>query len=511
MADRSARSDGISIGSLPIWHPSPAERARGAYPTPPELARVLAEFALRDAADTVLDPGCGAGALLSAAVDRLRALGAAGPLAGQVQGVEIDAATADRAAGPDARITTADFLDLTPAGQVDAVIGNPPYLGYHRFGRAQPGLNGFASAWAAFAWRALDWLKPGGRLALVLPAEVMAAGYAAPLRRRLLARFGRVRLITFAIRTMPQAMADVLLLLAEGRGGTDTVEVIERHDAGDLADLDAGPVRRPPPERWRDAALADEAREILDRLAASGAFVPLSRWGRVTLGAVTGDNGFFCLDDETAASLPPADLEPILPPGRVALPAHAIDAATWDGWRRAGRRVWLFRPSDDPGPAAGQRIAAGVSAGIDRGFKCRRRTPWWRVKLAGPPPGLILAQIVHDRPRLLANPAGVQPLNAHYGVALVPGADAGRLAAAAQGCVTRLSAERLGIAYGGGMLKLSLRAAPALLLPGPDLLGEADILAAAGLDRAAVATLETACAAVFARRVGRARGPRGRG
>ncbi len=490
---------------------SPAERARGAYPTPPALARVLAEFAVRDAADTVLDPGCGAGALLAAAIDRLRALGAAGPLAGQVRGVEIDAATAVRAQGPDAHVTVADFLVLAPGRQVDVILGNPPYLGYHRFGRAAPGLNGFANAWAAFSLRALDWLKPGGRLALVLPAEVMAADHAAPLRRLLLDRFGRVRLVTFAVRTMPQAMADVLLLLAEGQGGTDTVEVIERHDADDLAVLDTAPARRPPPGRWRDAALADEARDILDGLAARGAFVPLSRWGRVTLGAVTGDNGFFCLDDAAAGGLPAQDRVAILPPGRAALPGHTIDAALWAGWRDAGRRVWLFRPSDDPGPAAAARIAAGVAAGVDRGFKCRRRAPWWRVKLAGPPPGLILAQIVHHRPRLLANPAGVQPLNAHYGIALAPDADAARLAAAAQGCVTQLSAERLGIAYGGGLLKLSLRAAPALLVPGPDLLGEADILAAAGLDRAAVTTLETACAAVFARRAGRARGPRGQG
>lgn len=483
---------------------TPADRARGAYPTPPSLARVLAEFALRDPADRLLDPGCGAGALLAAAAARLRALGATGPLRDQLRGVEIAPTAAAEAMALGAEVTVGDFLDLTPGPVVDAVIGNPPFLGYHRFRRGVPGLNGFASAWAAFTLRALDWLKPGGRLALVLPAELMAAGYAAPLRRQLLGRFGRVRLITFATRAMPAAMADVLLLLAEGLGGCATVEVIERRDAGDLADLDAGPVRRPPSDRWRDAALPGEALAILDRLAASGAFVKLREWGRISLGAVTGDNGFFCLDDAAAAGLDPGERLALLPPGRVALPGTAIDGDLWATWRAAGRPVWLFRPPGDPSPAAAERIAAGVAAGVDQGFKCRRRTPWWRVPLSGPAPDLILAQIVHDRPRLMANPAGLLPLNAFYGITLAPGADAARLAAGARGYATRLSAERLGIAYGGGLLKLSAVAAGALLVPRPDLNGETDVL-----DQAEIDTLAAACDAVFARRTTRARGPRG--
>src|SRR5664280_613863 len=50
------------------------------------------------------------------------------------------------------------------------------------------------SSWAAFTVHAAEFLRPGGgRLGLVLPAELLTVNYAAEVRRYLMARFGRVR------------------------------------------------------------------------------------------------------------------------------------------------------------------------------------------------------------------------------------------------------------------------------------------------------------------------------
>lgn len=51
-------------------------KARGAFFTPPELARFVARWAIRFPGDRVLEPACGEAEFLVAASDRLRSLGA---------------------------------------------------------------------------------------------------------------------------------------------------------------------------------------------------------------------------------------------------------------------------------------------------------------------------------------------------------------------------------------------------------------------------------------------------
>lgn len=47
------------------------------------------------------------------------------------------------------------------------------------------------------------FLKPGGRLGLVLPAELLSVNYAAQVREFLMRRFARVRLVLFTERVFP--------------------------------------------------------------------------------------------------------------------------------------------------------------------------------------------------------------------------------------------------------------------------------------------------------------------
>ena len=92
-------------------------KARGAFFTPAQLARYAVDWAVRDAGDAVLEPSCGEAAFLTAAAERLTALG--NPAA-TLHGVEVHAASARearrlvRAAGHTARVEVADFFTLPP-------------------------------------------------------------------------------------------------------------------------------------------------------------------------------------------------------------------------------------------------------------------------------------------------------------------------------------------------------------------------------------------------------------
>lgn len=219
-------------------------KARGAFFTPPEIAHALAAWAVRSADDTVLEPSCGEADILLAAAERLKRLGARPSRRRErLRGVEIFAASARtaetrlREAGFDAAVSVGDFFEYDAPASFDAVVGNPPFVRYQNFSGAARAraleaalaqgvrLSGLAGSWAAFTVAAARHVAPDGRLALVLPAELLGVDYAREVRRFLLRRFRRVRIVAFDERVFPSVLEEVVLLLAEGSGGASRLEV----------------------------------------------------------------------------------------------------------------------------------------------------------------------------------------------------------------------------------------------------------------------------------------------
>ena len=115
-----------------------------------------------------------------------------------------------------------------------------------------------------------------------------------------------------------------------------------------------------------------------------------------------------------------------------------------------------------------------LAAGVDQAYKCRVRTPWWRTPLLEAP-DLFLTYMNADIPQLATNTARVRHLNSVHGVYLAdPYHQLGQelLPLAALNTVTSLSAETVGRAYGGGMLKIEPREADRWHVPSPELLEE---------------------------------------
>ena len=70
-----------------------AQKARGAFFTPPEISQFLVNWAIRSSNDRVLEPSCGDAAFLIPAAGRLKALGA-DQTANQLYGIDIHPASA---------------------------------------------------------------------------------------------------------------------------------------------------------------------------------------------------------------------------------------------------------------------------------------------------------------------------------------------------------------------------------------------------------------------------------
>ncbi len=117
----------------------------GYFPTPPRLVeQLIAAIDLKPGMH-VLEPSAGQGAIAKA----LREYGC------EVDCIEVLESNADviRAGGFARNLVVGDFLDMTPERRYDAVVMNPPF-------RSQADVR--------HVLHALDFLKPGGRLAAIM-------------------------------------------------------------------------------------------------------------------------------------------------------------------------------------------------------------------------------------------------------------------------------------------------------------------------------------------------------
>lgn len=196
-------------------------KANGAYYTPHAVADLLVRHAVRRKTDLLLDPACGDGRFVA--------------LHENSTGVELDALAADLASerAPLAKIHRADFFEWASRTQnrFDCAAGNPPFIRYQLFGgdvrkRAlqrcgELGVrfSGLSASWAPFLVVTASLLRPGGRMAFVVPAAIGHAPYAAPLIEYLVGHFDAIRIVAIRKRLFPRLSEDCWLLLADGFSG----------------------------------------------------------------------------------------------------------------------------------------------------------------------------------------------------------------------------------------------------------------------------------------------------
>ena len=469
----------------------------GAYYTAAPIAAALVEWAVPHGEAAVLDPAAGGGAFLVAAAARLRTLGARRPF---VVGVEVhqdaaaDARTALADLGiPSPQVITRDFLAIEPGSlpPMDAVVGNPPFVRFQRLSPSERArardraasagvrLDPLASSWAAFVVHAAAFLRPGGRLAMVLPSELGHARYARDVLAFLRSRFHHVRFVLFRSALFPHLDQGALLLLADGYGRPAHTFAAALLDApADVAGgLSALPYRALDAEglvsgrtKLQHAWLPDDARELLGWLRSHRNVSRLGDHARVMIGYVTGANGYFHLAPEEALDLDLAAVHL----RRALFRSRALQGLAFqeDDWRDATERGdagLLFAPSDDADPAVAAYLAEGERRGLPRRAKARHRTPWYRVTRTGAP-DLVMTAMTATRPRIAVNDLQVAVCNTLLAVWRRSGSGSAQprlLAAAALSSLTELSAELEGNALGGGLLKFDPSAAQAVLLPVP--------------------------------------------
>lgn len=499
-----------------------SQKLRGGYYTPARIAEFLAEWAIRSATDHLLEPGCGDGAITTAIGKRVRDLGHPG--AGRLVAVELDpieAATARRRLAecdlPASYSTFEEgdffqrcrdwlalpdlFRPASGATRFDAVIGNPPFIRFQSFPESQRTIafdlmrplglrpNGLTNAWVPFLVASARLLHQGGRLAMVIPAELMQVGYAAEVRRFLSEYFERITIVSFRGLVFEAIQQEVVLLLAErevaSRRGIRMVELATTEDLDDVRVDDSSEKPKDidhSTEKWTQYYLAPAEIDLLRNLRSHQEVRRFGEFASIDVGLVTGENDFFVLSTEQVADHGLAGLVTPIVSRSAHLEGIQFRSADWRTLHDQGQGVWLFappgvKPSELSIPAR-RYVKYGESQRFHEGYKCRIRKRWYVVPSQWTPDAFALRQ-VHGFPKVVLNAAGATTTDTIHRVRFHDRRIGKAIAGAFVNSLTLAFSEVMGRGYGGGVQTFEPSEFEGLLIPNPTI----EVMDASAVDR----------------------------
>jgi adenine-specific DNA-methyltransferase len=474
-------------------------KLRGGYYTPDEIAVFLLRWALARSPKHILEPSCGDGVFF-------RALAALHPdSVDSVVGFEIEpqeAAKAREAADAlhphsiHTQIHTGDFLSwalrhFSTAPMFDAVVGNPPFIRYQYldehlqevaakiFSHFHLDFTRHTNAWASFVLASLMLLRPGGRLAMVVPSELLHILYAQSLRGYLAQTCSRILIFDPQELWFKDALQGAVLLLAEKKDAPGAkswgVSIIPASARSFLDEHPEDYFQRQASYangetltgKWMLALLSEHERDILASAKQNSAVRLFHQVADVAVGIVTGANKYFLVADSVVEQY---DLHSWAHPmfGRSDhVPGVIYDQSVIQQNRQANiptNFLWFRNEAIHQLPPSAQAyIRLGEAQKLHTRYKCRIRSPWYSV------PSVYATSVgmlkrCHDFPRLIFNKAEAFTTDTAYRVKTRT-SDAPSLVYAFVNSLTALSAELEGRHYGGGVLELVPSEIRQLLLP----------------------------------------------
>jgi adenine-specific DNA-methyltransferase len=359
-------------------------------------------------------------------------------------------------------------------GNFDVAFGNPPFVRFQfltdedRRGAtetaAENGLvfGGVSNLWIPVFLSALTRLEPGGAFAFIVPAECFTGISARVVRQWLTRHIHHLQVDIFPPGSFPTVLQEVVVASGQVARGESYLKVpvltVVEHSADKsvswVHELDESI------STWTRYLLAPAQLDALDEIVSIPEFYKFREVARLTVSTVTGANEYFSVGDQTLARYQLQGWAvPLL--ARIRHASGVIfDQRDHKALVEAGCSRWLLdfasdRPSPEAIAPAVSYIRAGEEQQLHRRYKCRIRTPWYRVPVVKPG-RLLLSKRSHRYPRLVLNRANVVTTDTIYQGDMTEaftGCEAD-LAAGFHNTITLLTAEVEGRSFGGGVLEL---------------------------------------------------------
>lgn len=456
---------------------STEQKLRGAYYTPLKLANAMVELFAAENIATVLEPSCGDGVFL----DSMQAQ----QLLNQVKkftAVELDVAEAKKVKekykyAENVEVVNEDFFSFYDkniyTSKYDLILGNPPYIRYQYLADDQReslsailtfhGMkaNKLINAWVGFLVACTQMLNEAGRVAFVIPAEILQVAYAEELRLFLSNQFSRITLITFEKLVFPEIEQEVVVFIGEKGGIEQGIRIIEMSDLDGFSSLDLHSngyqKMQHVKEKWTKYFTSSEEIKIIQQIKKDARFLPFSEFGTINVGVTTGHNEYFSIDEQTYNKYQLTGVTlPLI--GRSSH-AHGIyfTDTDWKGNIEFGKKARLIvfpsKALDEYPLQHREYIELGEKKGVNKGYKCSIRDRWYIVPSIWIPDAFFLRRN-NLYPKFVLNKCGAISTDTMHRMKFNQDVDADTLLLSYYNSISFAFTEICGRSYGGGVLEI---------------------------------------------------------
>lgn len=424
---------------------SSAQKLRGAYYTPLPLAEMMVKLFLSDKSiKTVLEPSCG-------------------------DGVFIDALD-------DMKMLNQDFFDYyekRDENKFDLILGNPPYIRYQYLEDKQRKLmsdllvsqgmkaNKLVNTWVGFMVACVNLLSDEGKIAFVIPAEILQVAYAEDLRLFLANHLSKITLITFEELVFPNIEQEVVVFVGEKGSEEKGIRIIELNNLDDLKnfDIDTNGFQKLQHvhEKWTKYFTNNDENELISRFRNDCRFQKLSDCALINVGITTGNNKYFSINHSTVKQY---ELEKVVRP-LIGRSAHAnsvyFEKNDWKENVEAGKAAYLIDfpeiEYEEYPEKHKEYICAGEKNDENKGYKCSIRDRWYRIPSVWIPDAFFLRRN-NLYPKFVLNCCDAVSTDTMHRIKFNDDVEPERVLLSYYNSISFAFTELCGRSYGGGVLEI---------------------------------------------------------
>lgn len=454
------------------------QKLRGAYYTPLLLAEKIAEYFKDDfSLKTMFEPSCGDGVFFDALISK-----ALIQRFSQLYGIEIEKNETEKLESrfseyKNVKIQNTDFFDFYKNNysfaRYDLILGNPPYIRYQYLTEAQRlemseiltshkmKSNKMINTWVAFLVACVHLLSENGKLAFVIPAEILQVAYAEDLRSYLSENLANITLLTFNDLVFSDIEQEIVVLIGEKKSAEKGIRIVEFQNLDDLNINKIKSTEFQPfantHEKWTKYFTSKVETDLISEIRNDSRFQKLSDCALINVGVTTGNNKYFSVDKTTEEEY---DLEEISFP-LIGRSSHANSVyfthSDWEVNVEKGKDAFLVSFPDKPFDSYSQKqkeyIKLGEEKKLNSGYKCSIRNKWYQIPSIWIPDAFFLRRN-NLYPKFVLNCCNAISTDTMHRIKFNNNVEPEKIILSYYNSISFAFSELCGRSYGGGVLEI---------------------------------------------------------